>query len=211
MVTHPEEMVTAAYLDGTLPLDAREDFEAHLAACGPCRAGVSLLARRDDEQDRPPREMIEKARTEEAVVVLRPRTGGSGIRVPATLAAAAIVAVAIGLWLRGSWTLAPPPAPIERSDAGTLRALSPSPGAIIESGSLSFIWSAVEGADRYAVTVQDAEGRTIAAFESRRAGEPIVWPSESPRPAEGTYLWSVRALALDRVLAETRPIAFKVR
>ena len=48
-------------------------------------------------------------------------------------------------------------------------------------------------------------------LETRLPGGPLAWPADRPPPPAGTYLWSVRALALDRVLAESRPVAFEIR
>ncbi|HXF36417.1 MAG TPA: zf-HC2 domain-containing protein [Actinomycetota bacterium] len=38
---HPQELL-AAYVDGDLPPDEREEVERHLASCAPCREGVEL-------------------------------------------------------------------------------------------------------------------------------------------------------------------------
>src|SRR5688500_7871925 len=40
---HPDETTTASWLDGRLDAAAQEVFEAHLASCAPCRAGVRVL------------------------------------------------------------------------------------------------------------------------------------------------------------------------
>jgi anti-sigma factor RsiW len=198
--THPDETLTAAYLDGTLPEGKRDRFEEHLAACDPCRAGVALLARPSHQE--PPLEMVERAR--------RGRMVRSRSHRPALLAAAAMVAVAGALWLRGALIPSAPPPPGARGPESELSPVSPPAGAVVDAGAIAFVWSAVRGADRYVVTVQDAQGRTIATIESRTAGDPIRWPEGTAVPAPGTYLWSVRALALDRVVAESRPLAFQV-
>jgi hypothetical protein len=201
MSDHPDETATAAYLDGTLPEGGRDRFEVHLAACDACRAGVALLTR--PSQQEPPREMVERARRAAAV---RSRSLRPGL-----LAAAAVVAVASGLWLRGALVPSSPPPPVERGSESDLRPVFPPAGAVVEAGAIAFAWSAVPGAERYVVMVQDAQGRTVATIESRTAGDPVRWPEGAGLPAPGTYLWSVRALALDRIVAESRPVAFQVR
>jgi hypothetical protein len=209
--SHPDETVTAAYLDGTLPEGGRDRFEAHLAACDPCRAGVALLPRPGiaGSYEEPPPEMVERARRGAAAVPGAGTVRGRSLR-PGLLAAAAVVAVAGGLWLRGALAPSAPPPPVERGPESALRPVYPPAGAVVEAGAIAFVWSAVEGAERYVVTVQDAQGRTVATIESRAAGDPVRWPEGTGVPASGTYLWSVRALALDRIVAESRPVAFQV-
>ncbi len=204
--SHPDDILTAAYLDGTLPPEAKDRFELHLAECGGCRAGVSLLAGAEAETAiDAPREMLNRA--------LAGAADGAGRRTwaprAAAVAAAAILLVAGGLWVRS--TLESPAARVERGGTSAMEALSPLPGAVVEPSRISFLWSAVAGADRYIVRIEDSEGLPVAEFTSRRAGEPIPWPAATPTPAPGRYLWSVRALALDRELAGTRPVAFEVR
>jgi anti-sigma factor RsiW len=207
---HPDEVVIASYLDGTLPGAARDGLEAHLAGCDACRRGVAQLAFADPAgTEAVPADLLARARQAPAAP---PRASGGSRAGWALAAAAAIVLVAGGaMALR---TLAPgsPPAPVERG-AGTtsLRTIQPAAGSSIARDSLSFVWSRAEGADRYQVVVTDAAGRLVESFESREAGRPVAWPAGRPLPPPGPYLWSVRGLAADRVVIETRPVPFELR
>jgi hypothetical protein len=220
---HPDAITTAAYLDGTLSDVAREDLEAHMAACDECRAGVALLRMRsegDAEQVSP--EMLRRARS---LATASSRAGSpSRITLPAGIAAALLAAAGLALWMGGWAGLRPPgserPAAnttetgpsVEREGAGpTLRPLGPARGETVDPARLTFRWIPVDGADRHVVTVLDAGGREVATLEAGPPGGQVTWPADRPPLPAGTYLWAVRALVLDRVLAETRPIPFEIR
>ena len=207
--SHPDDVVTAAYLDGTLADSDRDRFEAHLASCPSCRAGVAVLATAGASVEKAPVAWIERARGGAPPVSTRAH---QPLRIAAGLLAAGVVlAVGAGLALR---VLAPaaPPAPTERGaiESG-LRALEPHGGAILITSRPEFTWSSQEGADRYVVTISDSGGRIAGSFDARAAGSPVSWPDDRPPLSPGTYLWSVRAMALDRVVAETRPVSFELR
>jgi len=203
-------MATAAYLDGTLPPKARDTVEAHLAACDECRGGVALLRSRDEgTTEEVPSLMIRHAQDLSAAPPVSSRAG-SRRRVALLLGLAAGVLVVAGwaLGSRGGGSRAP----VERRiDALEIQAISPAGGDAVEAARLEFRWSLVGGADRYVVTLIDAGGRAVAALETATPGGEVAWPADRPLPPAGTYLWSVRAFLLDRVLAETRPVPFAIR
>jgi len=216
---HPDEILTASYLDGTLPPRARDEVEAHLASCDFCRGGIALLvSARGLEAEPVPPEMIARA-TGPAPATL-PRIGGSKTRAEARpprrfrlgvgIAAGLLLAVALVIVARLASSQAPP-IPVERGAASALRAVSPAPGETIAGGDLAFRWTATAGADRYVVTLFEPGGGVAATFESRDAEKPVPFPPDRPRLAAGRYLWSVRAMSLDRALAETRPASFELR
>jgi hypothetical protein len=232
---HPDEHTTAAYLEGRLAPAARDGVEAHLAACDTCRSGVALLRLGEKESDEAvPPEMVRRARGP-AAAAGRPEAGDAapvaearrGRRFVLPVAAGLVATLGLAIWLGsrgpalapgGAGPDGPAEAPIERGDGvPALEAISPARGDVVPAGSLTFRWKAVEGADRYVVTLLDAGGAGIAAIETGPAG-PLAkneswldWPADRPLPAAGTYLWSVRALALDRVLAETHAVPFEIR
>jgi hypothetical protein len=208
---HPGTLATAAYLDGTLPPGARDAVEAHLAACDACRAGVALLRSRDEgtTEEAPPG-MIRRARDLSAAPSISSRAGSR--RRLALLAGLAAGVLVVAGWALGSRQGAGPQAPVERRNEGPeIRALSPARGEAVEAARLEFRWSPVGKADRYVVSLIDAGGREVAALESASPGGVVAWPADRPLPPAGTYLWSVRAFLLDRVLAETRPVPFSIR
>jgi putative zinc finger protein len=225
---HPGAETTAAWLDGTLAAGERDAVEAHLAGCDECRSGVALLRLGDDARaESPSVEMLRRARDLGGARVLedaqaldsapnaaahRPRRR---FAIPAALAATLLVAGALALWLGSGRPAGRGPdgrVPVERSEGpAVLEALSPAGGRPIEAARLAFDWRPAAGADRYVVTILDAGGSEVAAFDTRDPGGHLAWPADRPPLPSGTYLWSVRALALDRVLAETRPAPFEVR
>jgi putative zinc finger protein len=209
---HPEPITTAAYLDGTLPQPARDALEAHLAACDECRAGVALLRLRDESAAEVPADMLRRLR-ELGTAPSRARSQ-HWFALPASLAAGLLAAAGLALWLRAGAGPggAGPGTPVERQGTGAaIEALSPARGAAVDAPRLAFRWSPVDGADRYVVSVLDASGTEIATLEATPQGDQVSWPTDRPLPPAGTYLWSVRALVLDRVLAETRPVPFEIR
>jgi putative zinc finger protein len=212
---HPDAIATAAYLEGTLSPVARDDFEAHLATCDECRAGVSLLrldAGRDLEAAPP--EMLRRARS-----LAPPSVHAGSLRrtvLPAGLAAGLVAAAGLALWMGGWVGPRSPrsglPSSVEREGAlPSLQALSPARGETVDAARLAFRWNPVDGADRYVVILLDVGGTEVAALEARLPGGHVPWPADRPLLPAGTYLWSVRALVLDRVLAETRLIPFEIR
>jgi len=220
---HPDEITTASYLDGRLSDVARDDFETHLAACDECRAGVAILRlRAEGDAGAAPPEMLRRARS------LATSPAGSGpsrrMALPAGIAAGLLAAVGLALWMGGRLGHRVPPtgrsvadapetgSPVEREGGGpVLQGLGPAGGETVDASRLAFRWNPIDGADRYVVTVLDAGGNKVAALEIGPPGGQVPWPADRPLLPAGTYLWAVRALVLDRVLAETRPMPFEVR
>ena len=112
----PEEEVLGAYLDGELPDDQRAAVENHVKDCGDCAASLDEL-RRLEELVRgaplPPVAEAEWAATWGKVAArlepFRPRLLPRLRWVLAPLAAAALLAAAIGVWQMAARTSAPAP------------------------------------------------------------------------------------------------------
>jgi len=68
----------------------------------------------------------------------------------------------------------------------------------------------VEGADRYELSVFDTAGTQVAQALLGAEETSTPWPADAPPPAPGQYLWKIRAMALDRVVAEGGPTPFEV-
>jgi len=206
---HPDELLTAAYLQGTLASGEQEAFEAHLADCDSCRAGVALLRWPGAAGgEAVPAELIGRGKS------LRPESAQPrrwSLPIAAGLAASLLIVAGLAVWMLRA---APPgrPPDIYRGDAGSAFTwLEPSAGSQVPTTSLVFRWSLVPGADRYVVTVQGTHGENLAVFTVPGMDSFAGWPASQPPPPSGTLIWRIRALALDRVLAESRPIAFEVR
>ena len=201
--SHPDDVITAAYLDGALVESERERFESHLADCDVCRAGVVLLRVGDEEPAAAPAEWVARARD------AAPRTSRSYAR-PLGWAAAAAAAILLvgGLALRVPPT--PAPSPAFRSEGETaLAPLHPAAGSHVAPGALRFRWAPVPGADRYRVTLRTATGESLGTVEVPGDRSELTWEGAAPPPA--TLLWTVEALSLDRVIAASRPTPFAVR
>jgi hypothetical protein len=202
---HPDDILTAAYLDGGLAPPDRDRFEAHLAQCEHCRDGVTLLRSVEGEGPAVPAELVRRARAASGV-----RTGfgrrGWLLGMAASVALiAAITAGVLRLGPGGRETGSP-----VRGDAAVFTGLSPSGGGAIPASGLLFQWSAVDGADRYELSLFDATGRRIGQVSAGREATSAPWPLDAPPPAPGSYVWKIRAMALDRIIVESDPISFEV-
>ncbi len=273
---HPDETTTASWLEGRLDPAARERFEAHLAACPACRAGVRVLreaaaAEEESPAEPVPPEFLKAAAGDPGMTIPRkaerPGIAGNPVTIPrkaerpgitgpragaiprspgrpghpgARAGAASrgvdaaarraigrvgmAAAAALMLMVGGAVAvrlLAPPSGrggtrpgggpPVFRGEGDvSFPDLSPGPGTIVNRVDLAFSWSPIQGADRYQVVVITATGETLARLEAGAAETRVSWPAPPPG-AQGPLLWSVKALTLDRVIAESRPIPFEVR
>jgi hypothetical protein len=200
---HPDEVTTAAYLDGALVERERDRFESHLAGCDACREGVVSLRVGDDEAGSAPAVWVARARA------VPPCTIYSTARIPAwAAAAAATILLAGALALR-----VPAPAAASRTFRSepepAIAPLYPSSGSRVAAGGLRFRWSPIPGADRYRVTLRTTTGETLGRVEVPASQTELAWPGAAL--PSGTLLWSVEALSLDRVIAASRPTPFTVR
>jgi hypothetical protein len=200
---HPDEVTTAAYLDGALVERERDRFESHLAGCDVCREGVVLLRVGDDEPAAAPAEWVARARA------VGSRTSHSTPRIPAWAAAAAAA-----ILLAGALALhVPAPSAASRTFRSepepALAPLYPATGSRVVAGGLRFRWSPVPGADRYRVTLRTTTGETLGRVEVPASQPELAWTGAAL--PSGTLLWSVEALSLDRVIAASRPTPFAVR
>ncbi len=202
---HPDDILTAAYLDGGLAPPDRDRFEAHLAQCERCRDGVTLLRSVEGEAPAVPAELVRRAR---AAAGARTGLGRRGWLLGMAASLALIAAITAGV-LRLGPGRRETGSPV-RGDAAVFTGLSPAGGGAIPSSGLLFQWSAVDGADRYELSLFDATGRRIGQVSAGREATSAPWPLDAPPPAPGSYVWKIRAMALDRILAESDPISFEV-
>jgi len=173
-----DDDTVGALADGTLDITTRSVALAHLASCARCRAAVASVARALADPD-----VVREVGALDAAS--RPRWRRFAL--PAA-AAAAILLVALGpLDLHRR----------ERSDAhraptianGSLPSALTPQGAVAEVSELR--WIPVEGADRYRVTIFDADGRVVYEVEPVAATASLP---DSLRLAPGQrYLWKVEA------------------
>lgn len=174
----------AALAEGTLEAEARSTGLAHIATCDRCRrAGASVARALNDPAVAKESRAVELAG--------RPRVRRLGW---VGLAAAAAAAVLL---------LATPPRieePVSPHRAAPITA-APAPEAVWPVGTVaearSLRWTAVSGADRYRVTLFDADG--AVRYETELAGTMVALPDSVLLAPGETHWWRVDArLGFDR-------------
>lgn len=160
----PDEM--ARYLDRTAPADERAALDVHLADCLACQEELTAL-----------------------LGIRRSEAGRRGFwRVAVPLAAAAGLAVLLlgpGLLRRG-------PAPEHRAppseEAFRPRLIAPTGGATAEG---PLVWTRVDGADRYRVTVFGRDGATV--WQGTTTDTTLPLPEQERFAGGEHFFWKVEA------------------
>jgi anti-sigma factor ChrR (cupin superfamily) len=172
---HLSPETVAAFLDGRLGDGNRATAEAHLSVCTDCR-----------------REIVELR----ALLARSPATRAPR-RILVPLAAAAALALAIGIpATRSGWTGNQPQA-VDRTRPGPsarLTVLGPAPDAVLD-GQPTFAWHAADAGSRFKLTLVDEQGATLWSVDT---GDTVVTPPHDVVLAPGrTYFWYVDALGAD--------------
>ena len=176
----------AALADGTLDAASRARALTHVATCVHCRRAVASVA--EALLDGPITHEIE-------IVEGRRHPGRHLFRIAVPLAAAAIVLLLV-------WSPARDNASAHRGDqaaaAGSVPVLLGPIGTVARASQLR--WSSVAGADRYRMTLFNAQG--VVVYETQVSDTLVVLP-DSVRLVPGQpYLWKVEArTGWDRWLA----------
>lgn len=173
-----DDDTVAALAEGSVDATARAAAVAHVASCNRCRGALASVARALGD----PSVAREAAAAERGA---RPRFARiAGFAVPAAVAALLLVLVwprsadnGEGLHRAPAITAAPAPEP-----------MSPI-GAVAAARSLH--WARVPGADRYRVTLFDAEG--VVLHETEGADTVTALPDEVVLVPGRSYLWKVEA------------------
>jgi anti-sigma factor RsiW len=173
---HLDPHEVTGYLEGTVAPAERARLEAHLADCEDCAAELAAVSR----LRRPARPMNRLA--------------------VAVLAAAAIAIIVVGRTLDRR---AGDEGPRERGDsvAQTVNVIAPAEGAVLRSPP-AFVWSKVQGAATYRVSVTRPDGDSVWAVSLR---DTVARAPDAALTA-GTYYWFVDAL-----LSDGRSMAGKAR
>ncbi|HTI06010.1 MAG TPA: zf-HC2 domain-containing protein [Gemmatimonadales bacterium] len=163
MTDHLSAADVAAHLDGVLPPTELARVDQHLAECDECRAELIALAQLLRTQPRRRRWVI-----------------------PASLAAAAVVALVI----IGPRLSQEPPSYREPAVSTT-----PAPIAVAPRGPsaipIRLIWTRVPHAERYRLTVFDSTG--LAIWESQTTDTAIALPGTVRLRPRVAYFWQVEA------------------
>jgi Putative zinc-finger len=168
---HLEADEVVAYVDRAVAGDERLRIEAHLTTCAECRAEVSEIV---------------------GVVRTMPKLGQSRRRYWIPAAAAAVLAIVLA-WPRdhrGGLTIA-----TEHRQGAVTTTIGPRPiapaGETADADTL--VWSAVPGADGYAVRLFDANSTVL--WETQTIDTVAPLPSTIGLRAGATYYWKVEARA----------------
>ena len=170
-----DDATLAALVDGSLDETARGRAVSHAAGCGTCRVALASVAR-----------AVESPAVAHELKRLRqtPRVRPLALVVPV---AAAAVLLLFALPNGTNEVLSPHrAAPITAA---------PAPTAVWPVGRVStapsLLWNAVQGADRYRVTLFDAEATVLFATELRDTSTAV--PDSVRLSAGGAYWWRVEA------------------
>ena len=88
--------------------------------------------------------------------------------------------------------------------------LSPAAGSTVRRDELLFSWTPVEGADSYRVRVWSVKTGFLVEFPVPEQQTETGWPADEPPAPAGELIWRVRALSLNRTLAESPPAPFEI-
>jgi hypothetical protein len=179
-----DDETLAALAEGGLQPDIRSACLSHLAGCGRCRRAVASVARALANP-----EVAGEIRSIE-------RAGRPPVRrfVPIALGVAAAAAIILFAWLPRLEDPAPPHRASPITAAPAPEAVGPV-GPVSEAQSLR--WTPVSGADRYRVTLFDANGSVI--YEAELTGTSLALPDSVQLFPGRTYGWKVDArLGFDR-------------
>jgi hypothetical protein len=208
----PDEHDVAAYVDGTLPTEAGERLEKHLADCDACLALVGFLSRGREQN---PDEQVSELAVERARSLIRPKRGSWPRSIPQLAAAAAVmlaVSTLVVLQAPGPIPEADEAAPRQTRSAtlttGDLQVMSPAAGALVDPAELSVRWRAVPGSRYYEVRVLSEAGDLV--HEERVEG--TEWrPGRSiDLRAGGEYYVQVDAYPADSKSVSSEHVPFRI-
>ena len=172
-----DDATVAALVDGVLPPAVCEAHAIHLADCARCRAAVSSLAR-----------VVASDRVAGELAALHDEPGRHAWRrylVPVGVAASALLLL----------VLEQPSRPDEAPHRERPVTTAPAPVTIAPLGEATdaraLRWHPVEGADRYRVTLFDADGNVL--HEAILTDTVAAVPQDVELEAGGRYFWIVAA------------------
>ena len=207
----PDEHSIAAYVDGALGVEARQQLEDHLADCSHCLALVGLVSGEleDGGSATVPDASVARART-----LARP---GSRRRVPLPpqWAAAATVVLAVGLLLLMAQPRNPSDSDTRSGSPATRTAQSPGPqllspaeGATIDGTQLTVRWSGVAGARYYEVRLLTAAGDVVS--DGQVSGTEWRPPNRAALRPDQEYFVHVDAFVSEGKAVGSEYVSFRV-
>ena len=175
-----DDLAMAAFVEGRLPDIERQAIQEHLVNCSQCREQfadvVSMLSDMPGVIQSP--------------IEVSPRGSRSSF-LRNSVIAAGVAAAVLFVIVRGPHTDSNATSTL-RDEDGSMR---PAPVVVqpttIASDSTKFVWSRVNDADRYRVTVFSVDG--VVMWEAETADTAIVLPAPAPFSAGTSYMWKVSA------------------
>ena len=161
-----------ALLGHELGTEERSDAQLHLARCSECRDELVAVT-----------EILQPERTDPSQRKLPWR-----VLAPVAAAAAAVFLMVAGPWGPGSTDDAP-----QHRDSPAQTSIVPTPVAPLGSVSAveQLVWRVVDGADRYRLTLFDAEGEVL--WKATTPDTIIDLPESIELNAGSRYLWRLEA------------------
>ena len=214
---HPDDMLLAAFADGNLEPEQRQEVESHLVDCDVCLGTVTMLATISEQE-------VPEGRSEE---LERRASGSTGSwpspgRLSKNWAAAAVVFVLLGVGL--IWTSrdergqagdrsegAPSETrilrgPVPRTAGPTV--VAPRAGQVLAPGEIEVRWSAVAGAIDYTVLLVTADGDPV--WRQKVAQTSLKIPTSVPLQPGEIYFVSVRAHLLEARTLDSSHVEFQI-
>lgn len=182
---HLDATTAAAYLDGGLAEDERDDVIAHLASCAECR-----------------REVIDvRAALSREPALKAPR--GSWRAVAAAVAAVVAIVILPRVLPRGhdaANTFRDPvptraAAPGAPDEVSRIAVVAPEDGATVSGGGTPLVWQPAGTGATYLVTVQDTSG--AITWSTTTSDTAVVLPRTVPLGLGRRYYWTVDARLAD--------------
>jgi hypothetical protein len=213
----PDDAVLAAFYEGTAEPPTRERILAHLAACAHCRTRFGALARLDLLPDSdPPDALLAKAKRQVGDR-LAPLPGSTVKRLLPLIAAAAMLFLAVGLFVLdsaresghaapdsgGSHELRRPASYAQRLDLQV-----PADSSVVGPGPLEVQWSAVEGSLHYEILLMNDYGDTV--LRERVAGDRLRAELETALEGGAGYYLRVTARLDDGRIVSSPSVSFEV-
>jgi hypothetical protein len=203
MMRHLSEHELAGFLDTELAEADRIRVEAHLEACGECRAEIRQVAQILQEL---PSAVTEPKRAPKPTPDHR---SGSRWRLPVGLGglAAAAVVASVLIWPGGTDLVEQPVQ--ERSGTEGVALLAPhfpSAGGVVDRADLRFSWESHE-AGSYRITLTAEDGALL--WSQTLADTVAAPPTDLELPAGQSYFWYVDAIDIG-VAARTGALSFTI-
>lgn len=163
----PDDSALSAFFEGKASSELREKLLNHLACCSYCRARMGILSQLGELSECEPTDALVARAKQLAANASIPSATRKLPRLIAPFMAAAVVMMAVGLFIISDWreTGRPSVQPTDfrelrnrGQETGNLELLSPADGSEIQSGSLEVRWIPVGNNLQYEISILNEYG-----------------------------------------------------